>query len=189
MTSNGQSPGVRAADVQAIRESFGRVVYSHKTHEKAREIEARTADRVKWVNIVLITLTSGTLLSSVVSDQKILLYVSAAVSAAAFAFTVFQLSFNPEKSAEQHRATAKELWYIRERYINLLADITSGNITDIQARRDQLIEELRFIYRFAPDTSSSAYIAAQKALQINEEMTFSTEEIDQFLPEALRLGR
>ncbi len=38
-------------NVQAIRESFGRVVYSHKTHEKAREIESSKVTTVKWANI------------------------------------------------------------------------------------------------------------------------------------------
>jgi hypothetical protein len=66
-------------ELQAIRESFGRVVYSHKTHEKAREIQSRRAVLVKWVNIVLTTVTSATLLSTVITNQKALLYVSAVV--------------------------------------------------------------------------------------------------------------
>ncbi len=53
-------PGTYSAEVQAIRESFGRVVYSHKTHEKAREIQSRRASLVKWVNILLATATSTT---------------------------------------------------------------------------------------------------------------------------------
>ncbi|WP_406377128.1 SLATT domain-containing protein [Streptomyces sp. NBC_00197] len=175
-------------NVQAIRESFGRVVYSHKTHEKAREIESDKADRVKWINITLVTLTSGTLLTSVITDQKLLLYVSSGVSALAFAFTIFQLSFNPEKTAEQHRAVAKELWYVREQYVHLLTDIqTRPNEVDIPRRRDALVEELKNIYRLAPDTSSKAYGAAQEALQIHEDMTFSNDELNRFLPEALRI--
>lgn len=182
------SDTVHAANVQAIRESFGRVVYSHKTHEKAREIESAKADRAKWINIVLVTLTSGTLLTSVITDQRILLYVSSCVSALAFAFTVFQLSFTPEKSAEQHRAVSKELWYIREQYLHLLTDIQANpQTTDIVRRRDELLEELKHIYRLAPDTSSDAYRAAQRALQIDEDMTFSNEEINRFLPEALHI--
>ncbi|MDA0635958.1 SLATT domain-containing protein [Nonomuraea sp. CA-218870] len=178
----------QAANIQAIRESFGRVVYSHKTHEKAREIESARAERAKWINIVLVTLTSGTLLTSVITDQRTLLYVSSVVSAAAFAFTIFQLSFNPEKTAEQHRAVAKELWYVREKYIHLLTDIqTDPRSVDIPRRRDELLEELKYIYRLAPDTSSKAYRAAQRALQINEDMTFSNEELNRFLPDALRL--
>ena len=96
--------------------------------------------------------------------------------------------FTPEKSAEQHRAVAKELWYIREQYLLLLTDIQAGpQAVDIVRRRDELLEELKHIYRLTPDTSSDAYRAAQRAMQIDEDMTFSNEEINRFLPEALRV--
>ncbi|MFE7548047.1 SLATT domain-containing protein [Streptomyces gardneri] len=183
------SQDTHAANIQSIREAFGRVVYTHKTHEKARELEAAKADKAKWVNIILVTLTSGTLLSSVITHDRTLLYISSAASALALAFTIFQLSFTPEKVAEQHRAAAKELWYVRELYLHLLTDIhTAPEAVDIPRRRDELLEKLNHIYRLAPDTSSAAYRAAQKALQIDEDMTFSSTEIDSFLPEALRAG-
>jgi len=40
----------------------------------------------------------------------------------------------------------------------------------------------------APDTSSKAYSMAQGALKIKEEMSFTDDEIDQFLPKPLRKG-
>ncbi|MFF7725125.1 SLATT domain-containing protein [Streptomyces sp. NPDC008001] len=186
--SMNSSPGAQhAANVQAIREAFGRVVYAHKTHEKARELESAKADRSKWVNIALVTLTSGTLLTSIITDERMLLYISSGASALALAFTIFQLSFTPEAVAEQHRTAAKELWYVRELYLHLLTDIqTNPQTVDIPHRRDELLEKLNHIYRLAPDTSSRAYRAAQRALQIDEDMTFTSAEIDRFLPEALR---
>jgi len=175
-------------NVQAIRESFGRAVYSHKTHEKAREIESSKAEIVKWANIILTALTSGTLLSTVITNEKVLLYISSALAAITLGFLIFQLSFNPEKEAERHRAAAKELWYVREKYIHLLTDIkVDPERVDIPRRRDELVEELKFVYKFAPDTSPKAYAAAQKALKISEDMTFSNEEINRFLPDSLRV--
>jgi len=175
-------------NIQAIRESFGRAVYSHKTHEKAREIENSKAEVVKWANIILTALTSGTLLSTVITNERILLYVSSALAAVTLGFLIFQLSFSPEKEAERHRAAAKELWYVREKYIHLLTDIKSApDRVDVPRRRDELVEELKFIYKFAPDTSPKAYAAAQKALKISEDMTFSNEEINRFLPDSLRV--
>ena len=105
-------------NLQVIRESFGRVVYSHKTHEKAAEIEEFKSRIVKWFNVILITLTSGGLISTIITNQTILLYISAALSASTLGFTIFQLSFNPTEKAEKHRYVAKELWYIREKYIH-----------------------------------------------------------------------
>lgn len=186
MSSNPDA--MHVANVQAIRESFGRVVYSHKTHEKAREIESAMTDRMKWINIILVTLTSGSLLTTVITDQRAALYVSSVAAGLALAFTIFQLSFTPEKTAEQHRTVAKELWYVREQYVHLLTDIqTDPGAVDIPRRRDDLVEQLRHIYRLAPDTSGSAYRAAQGALQINEDMTFTNDELNRLLPEALHI--
>lgn len=175
-------------NLQVIRESLGRVAYSHKTHEKAAEIEDCKNKKVKWINIVLTTSTSGTLVSSIVTNQTALLYISAVLSALTLGFTIFQLSFSPAEKAEKHRYIAKELWYVREKYVNLIADIINGQLSNesIISKRNQLIEELKLIYRFAPETDSKAYEKARNALKIDEELTFSDKEIDQFLPNGLK---
>ena len=49
----------------------------------------------------------------------------------------------------------------------------------------QIGKETEKIYQTAPPTNSKAYQQAQKALKENEELTFSKEEIDRFLPEQL----
>jgi len=178
-------------NLQVVRESFGRVAYSHKTHEKAAEIEESKNKKVKWINIILTTLTSGTLISTIITNQTVLLYVTTVLSALLLGFTIFQLSFNPAEKAEKHRYTAKELWYIREKYVNLMANIINRQLSNdlIISRRDQLIEELKLIYKFAPQTDSKAYEKARKALKLKEELTFSDEEIDQFLPNELRIKK
>jgi len=56
----------------------------------------------------------------------------------------------------------------------------------LQEQRDSLIEQLHAVYAAAPSTNSKAYKLAQHALQKNEEMTFSDEEIDAFLPKELK---
>lgn len=175
-------------NLQVIRESFGRVAYSHKIHEKAAEIEDRNSKIVKWANIILTALTSGTLISTIVTNQNTFLYISALLSSLMLGFTLFQLNFNPAEIAEKHRYVAKELWYIREKYINLMADIIKGKLSDelIMSKRDQLIEELKLIYKFAPQTNSKAYERARIALKIKEELTFSDDELDQFLPNELQ---
>lgn len=176
-------------NLQVIRESFGRVAYSHKVHEKAAEIEEGKNKKVKWYNIILTTLTSGTLVSTIITNYITLLYISAILATLTLGFTIFQLSFNPAEKTEKHRYAAKELWYIREKYVNLMADIINKQPSEglIISRRNQLIEELKLVYKFAPETDSKSYEMARKALKISEELTFSDEEVDQFLPDELRL--
>jgi hypothetical protein len=184
MSSN--SPDSRQVLNANLREAFGRVVYAHKTHEKAREIESARASRVKWINIVLVTLTSAGLLSTIITNARALLYVSSALSALALAFVIFQFSFDPAGEGDKHRRAAKELWLPREEYVNLLADLHRGMPEDEVARkRDELTEQLNEIYAHAPDTSGKAYAKAQKALKVNEDMTFSVAEINKFLPKEL----
>lgn len=181
---------VSRADLYVIRESFGRVVYSHKTHEKAREIESSRAAKVKYANVFLTAMTGGSLVTTLVTDRRIALYVGSVLGAITLGFLIYQLRINPEREAERHRAAAKELWSIRERYLNLIADATvDPENADVKARRDSLVQELGLVYKFAPDTSSKAYMAAQKALKVDEEMTFSDHEIDAFLPKPLRVTK
>ena len=182
------SEGLRVLNA-TVREAFGRVVYAHKTHEKAREIESNRATLVKWTNILLVTLTSAGLLGTIITNAHALLYISSGLSALALAFAIFQLSFDPAGEAEKHRVAAKELWYLREQYCNLLADIRRGLAEDnVADRRDELTEQLKDVYSHAPDTSSRAYAKAQHALKVSEDMTFGAEEINQFLPKELHEG-
>ncbi len=80
------------------------------------------------------------------------------------------------------------MWSIRESYLSLLTDIKLNNLTlnQIQAKRDELQNQLASVYQNAPRTNSKAYDKASKALKFNEEMTFSDEEIDNFLPKDIR---
>ena len=59
-------------------------------------------------------------------------------------------------------------------------------VETIQIARDKLLVELHTIYSRAPSTTYQAYKKAQKALRQLEDMTFSDEEIDAFLPNELK---
>jgi hypothetical protein len=178
-------------NLQVVRDSFGRVAYTHKTHEKEAEIESEKAKRLKWSNIILLTLNFSGIISQIITSEKVLLYISAILSGAALGFVIYQLSFNPEERAERHRRVARDLWLIREKYVNLIADIMNEGLVQEQIvnRRDLLIKELSMIYKYAPETSREAYKRAGDGLKINEELTFSDKEIDIFLPAELRISK
>ncbi len=178
-------------NLQVIREAFGRVVYSHKTHEKECELLHMTVWKIKWVNIILSCMTFGGVVSIFFTDSSTLENVTIFISTITLGFMIYQLSFNPEELAAKHRQVAKELWFIREKYENLIADIASKSLNSeqIRNRRDRLLEEVGVIYKFAPQTSTKAYKDAQKALKIDEELTFSDTEINQFLPKTLRSNK
>lgn len=178
-------------NLQVIRESFGRVVYTHKTHEKEAEIQTCNSNLVKYLNVVITALTTGGLITSLLWNNQCVVIATAILSTLSLAFTIYQLSFDPTSSAEKHKNTARELWLIREKYLNLQADILSNALPQQEAihQRDRLASDLSAIYKYAPITSSKSYQKAREALQINEEFTFKDSEIDQFLPSKLRTGQ
>src|SRR5262249_32664456 len=113
-------------NLQVVREAFGRVVYTHKAHEKEAEIQECYATAVEWVDIALVTIGSGSLVGGVVTSERALLVVGALFSTMALALAIYRLSFNPEDRVAKHKQVANSLWGIRERYLNLVADIMNG---------------------------------------------------------------
>ena len=72
-------------------------------------------------------------------------------------------------------------------YPRIIFIIDKIDYPDAIKLRSSLQEELSAIYQNAPRTLDEAYKLAQKALKVDEEMTFSRDEINNLLPEALRI--
>lgn len=180
-----------------IRECFGRVVFTHKTHEKCSDIYAEQLKTLKLSEITLSTVTTTSLLTSIFGDQKIGTIIGTFLSTIILGLTIYTKDYDLGKLSKSHAEVANKLWNIRELYISLIADIKSNNLTvdQIKQKRDQLQESLNIVYQNAPRTNYKAYELASKALnqngQINqgEEMTFSDSEIDRFLPNDLRRNK
>jgi hypothetical protein len=191
--SNIPSDNIQILESQ-IRESFGRVVWTHKTHEKCADIFAERQKYLKTIEIIISALTTTSLLSSVFGEQKIGTIIGAIFSSITLGLTIYTKDFDFGKMSKSHIDTANKLWNVRELYISLIADIKvkSVNIDEIKIARDKLQKELNLIYQNAPRTNYKAYELASKSLSkdghINqgEEMTFSDDEIDRFLPKDLR---
>ena len=171
-----------------LRECFGRVVYSHKTHEKCADILLRRHASIKLWQILLSAVTTGGFIAAVLGAGTVAAAVGAAVSAALFALNAYTKNYDLGELAQKHRQAAADLWLIREKYLSLITDLTIGErpLGELQARRDELLEELHPIYSGAPSTTYDAYKKAQEALQRLEDLTFEDAEIDAFLPSNLR---
>lgn len=172
-----------------IRECFGRVVYSHKTHEKCADIILVRHNWIKIIQIILSALTTTGILVVIFGEEKLFVGIlSAILSAILFALNTYVKGDDLGELAQKHSDTAADLWTIRENYLSLLTDIQTQIISvDILVeKRDSLQKKLGNLYKGSPRTISRAYRKASKALQINEELTFSDKEIDMFLPIELR---
>jgi hypothetical protein len=184
--------GKTALEAQ-MRECFGRVVYSTKTHEKCADLCMGRLQWIKIAQIVLSAITTGGLLTAILGDPKVThgaAVVSTFFSTVLLVLTAYMKDVDPGQQAEKHKKTASELCDIRESYLSILSDLHDGQI-DIAAsreKRDKLQSRLATIYATAPRTNSKAYGIASDRLKKQEEMTFSDDEIDKFLPATLRRG-
>ncbi len=174
-----------------IRECYGRVVYSHKTQEKCADILLKRGDLLKWFQIILSTLTTTGLVVTIFGDVLWVKIVSAIISALLLLLNTYLKSRDLGAIAQQHSNAAADIWNVRESYLSMLTDLKMGDVSieNIRNKRDKLQEGLAAIYKGSPRTISKAYKEATKALKLNEEMTFSDDEIDCFLPEELRKNK
>lgn len=171
-----------------VRECFGRVIYSHKTHEKQGDLCAGVLRRFKIAQIVLAALTTSGVFGIILTEDFWLKIATAIVSLLSLFVTGYMKGFDPGATAQKHRDTAADLWAIRESYLSLITDIAAGAVTeaDARSRRDELQDALASIYKSAPGTTAKAYGKAQEGLQQLEDYTFNPGEIDKFLPTSLR---
>ncbi len=169
-----------------IRECFGRVVYTHKTHERMADRCSTTLARYKLVQIALSALTSAGAIGVVIGNEVWIEIATALCSAVTLFVSAYLKNFDPGATAQQHRDAAAQLWNVRECYFSLLTDLPELTREEVIERRDELRSTLAALYIAVPRTNGKAYVEAQDRLKNMEDLTFSDEEIDCFLPLSLR---
>ena len=172
------------------RELYGRLVYSHLTHEKERIIWSGKVSRMNWINIALASATTFfAILSANIKDDSLSFY-TALFAVATISFVMWQSNFDPAHNEAQHRTAAKELLWIREQLLLLITDchISTISLGDLERRLDLLTRELTAVYKFAPNTSPKAYEQARATIATGH-FTFSEDEIDRLLPSQLRKNK
>ena len=184
------TPDSRAILEGQLRECFGRVVYTHKTHEKAADILLTRLSRIKLWQIILSALTTGGFIAAISGAVNVGALIGEVVSTALLVLNAYTKDYNLGELSQKHRQAGADLWIIREKYLSLITDLRMGErpIEELQKGRDKLLEDLHAVYSGAPSTTDPAYKKAQEALKHHEDMTFSDAEIDAFLPKALKKG-
>ena len=170
-----------------LREMYGRVAYTHKTHEKMADGYIARYKVIKRIEIALSAVSSGSLVLAALGDGKSGTIVGAVLSTVLLGLLLYFKEASLGEQAQKHTVTASRLWGVRERLLGVLVDLTRSGAMDVAAAaRDSINEELEEIYRGAPRTDGKAYAAAQKALKHQEELFFSDSELDHLVPKQLR---
>lgn len=174
-----------------LRECFGRVVYSHKTHEKCADILLERWSRIKLTQIILSAMSAAGFIASVFENGKAGAIAGVFISSTLLAVNAYTKNYDLGALAQKHKQTANGLWLIRERYLSLITDLVMGEkpIERLQSERDSLLAQLHEVYSGSPPTTGDAYAKAQQALKVKEDLTFAEEEIDAFLPKELKRSK
>lgn len=192
---NTETPSATAKDLllAQVREAYGKVAYTHKTHEKQADLCFRHHRWQRGGLVALTAISSGTFIASLLNlvwDQQGAALITSFIALLVTALNLGTKTFRYGEEAQRHRDVASRLWDVRESYLSLITDLMCDAV-DLDAareRRGELQEALREIYADAPRTTGKAYALAQRGLKDNEELTFSSGEVDRFLPANLRLG-
>ena len=140
------------------------------------------------MQITLSALTTTGILVAVFGENKVIGILSAILSAILFGLNAYTKDYDLGEISQKHSNSASDLWNIRESYLSLLTDLKTEKLSleEIIEKRNVLQENLHNTYKGAPRTISAAYTAATKGLKVNEELTFSNDEINNLLPKELR---
>jgi len=171
-----------------IRECYGRVVYSHKSHEKCADILLSRLNAIKLWQIILSSITTAGFIAIILGASKVGAIIGTLISAILLILNSYTKNYDLGELVQKHKQAADSLWIIRESYLSLLTDIkiSPKSLEDIKKRRDELTKNLHVIYEGSPRTTFSAYKKAQEALKKFNDMSFTDSEIDEFLPGELK---
>lgn len=164
--------------LEEIKETFGRVAYTHKTHEKEAEWREITGRQIRIANVAVIGVTAAAALVAPLLQSTAAAWPAVSSALVALVFAAFQLTVDPAADATRQRLAAKSYLTLRNDYRRLIADVQAGGVVQsvLRSRRDLLARELDHLERVAPPTTARAYRTARSALQSSEELTFTDDE-------------
>ncbi|MDA0246173.1 MAG: SLATT domain-containing protein [Chloroflexi bacterium] len=174
-----------------VLEIYGRLVWTHKTHEKQRELDTRKIKRDKWINVILMGLSASGILVSIPLQTVWASSLATLFAFISFGFAIYQISFEGEADILLQRQASKMLLIERDKLLTFIERVMvpDADIEVLRANFDKTVERLGQLYASLPDTTMSAYVLASEGLKKNEEFTFSSEEIDKLLPVELRQAK
>ena len=174
--------------VSQIREEFGRVLYTNVARYKQANQLLKTDKNMRIIQIILSVISVSGIIG-IVFNTSALQIISAVFSFFLLLVNTIRLNSTDQQKAQQHRDAAERLWLVREEYKSLLTDIPSLNLEGIRAKRDELQQRTNKINSNSPSISDKCYKQAQKAIKEQGEQSFTDDEIDNLLPESLKVKK
>jgi hypothetical protein len=177
----------RLSVVDHVRLNFGHAVQNYTVHAQAAERLARSISRIRLTILALLGLSAATIAMTLIGTSRPLQIAAAVLAAVALFAYAFYIASGLEARLFAHRSCAHRLWIICERYRSLLAEVQDGFVDrdTILRRRDDLVAELHRVYQQVFPVDQQAFERTRQPAQGH----LSDEQIDQFLPPSLRVGK
>ena len=93
-----------------LRECFGRIVYSHKTHEKCADILLKRLALIKLWQIILSAITTGGFIAAILGAGNIGAVIGAVVSTSLLVLNAYTKNYDLGELAQKHRQAGVDLW-------------------------------------------------------------------------------
>lgn len=168
--------------LEELRQTYGNVVYTHKTHEKE-------AEHATTINLVLRTINVAVLgiavLAAVIAplvSSPVAAWTAAAATVAGLVFGIVQVTVDPASAVAENRVAAKAYLALRDEYLHLVTDAQDGaERVDVLRCRDVLGARLQLLHELAPQTSRGAFKAARADIKSGK-TSFEDGELDALFP-------
>lgn len=174
--------------LDAVRQNFASVVWAHKVQEKQADIFLSQYRWIETINIFAGALTSCGIIATIFMDTLVMKVITAVLSFVTLFIAAYFKSFDLKELQKEHKSCANKFIVERNNLLQIICELhlMEKGPSDIKEEYINTMKRLNVLYVEAPSTSDKALKLASKALKEKEEYTFSDEEIDRFLPEALR---
>ena len=171
-----------------VRQNFASVVWTHKIQEKQADIYGENYNKLESINILVASLTSCGIVSTIFCDKLASKIIAAILSFVTLSITTYFKSFDIKYMEKQCKDAANHLVVVRNDMLHIISEIhmKSRSVDEINQDYIQIMKRLHKIYVEAPSTTKKAVERAEEALKIDNEYTYTEEEIDHFLPPSLR---
>lgn len=176
--------------LSSIRKTYTSVVWSHKIQEKQAEIYEAKYAWMEKLNIAAASLTSAGIVALIFTDQLWIKIVSALLSFITLFVSAIFKSFELPQIGKKNKETANKLISVRDELELLILKLKTeaSSTSDILSKYEELVKKADEIYLAAPNTTSKAVELARQALKIQNDNTYTDDEIDSLLPAELREG-
>lgn len=174
--------------LDTVRQQYASVVWTHKIQEKQADLYAGQYKWLETINIIAAALTTCGIIGVIFNDGIALKVVTALISFVSVAISAYNKSFDLKTLSAGNKGAANQIIGIRNELIHVISELhmMEKDVADINYEFVEIMQRLNILYGEIPPTTDKAVKKAATALKDKKEYTFTDDEIDRYLPPALR---